>query len=58
MLALLMSLVQIVARGELFLAIFVLRNYVDGTEGLGKSKKSDNFAMAKLSCTLKEIHGC
>ena len=50
-----MSLVEIVSQGELFLAIFVLRNYVDSTEGLGKSKKSDNFAIGKLSYTCKEI---
>ena len=42
-------LVEIVSRGELFLAIFVRRNYVDSTEGLGNSIKSDSFAIAKLS---------
>ena len=49
MLDVLRSLVEIVSRGELFLAIFVLRNYIDSTEGLGNSIKSDNFAIAKLS---------
>ena len=43
-----------VTRGVIF-GNFVLRNYVDSTEGLGKSKKSDNLAIAKLSCTRKEI---
>ena len=42
-------LVEIVSRGDLFLAIFVGRNYVDSTEGLGNSIESDNFAIAKLS---------
>ena len=41
-------LVKIVSQEELFLAIFVLGNYVGSTEGLGNLIRSDNFAIAKL----------
>ena len=42
-------LVEVASQGELFLAIFVGRHYVDSTKGLGNSIRSDNFAIAKLS---------
>ena len=44
-----MSLAEIVSRGEFFLAILYLGTYIDSTEGLGNSIKSNNFAIAKLS---------
>jgi hypothetical protein len=45
MLDVLRILVGIVSRGELFWRFL----YVDSTEGLGNSIKSDNFSIAKLS---------
>ena len=49
MLDVLRILVEIVSRAELFLAIFERRTYVDSTEGLGNSIKSNICAIAKLS---------